>query len=34
MEFEQYCRVAGSMWWGLKVTGNVKEEDGKLTFIK
>jgi hypothetical protein len=34
MPDEKYNEVAGSMWWVLKVTGNYKEENGKITFVK
>lgn len=34
MDDRKYTEVAAGLWWALKATGNVKEENGKLTFIK
>lgn len=31
---EEFAEMTAKMWWALKATGNVKEENGKLTFIK
>lgn len=34
MKDSEYVNVAAQMWWVLKATGNMKEDDGKITFIK
>ena len=31
---EEYCKLAGQLWWALKATGNTEEKNGKITFIK
>lgn len=34
MNDKKYSESAAQMWWALRVTGNTKLEDGKITFIK
>jgi len=34
MDEETYYKVAGGMWWALKVTGNTEMKNGVLNFVK